>query len=345
MLIYHIADAHLGSKMHSLKEDAASSRRVKLFSTFSKAINNASKDGVKIILLPGDIFDEDMPKESDLNNFYNLINAYPDINFYYLRGNHDLINHRNDIPNLKYFSSSFSSYKEGNIVIGGIELNKDNISSFYNEIKFNKDDYNILMLHGDIANDIDLKKLKNKNIDYIALGHIHTFQKGELDHRTSYSYSGVLLGRGYDETKEKGYVILNTDNNDIRFVPSSSEIIEEHDLDISKCASSYNVSELIKDKFSNTKIILRLNLYGDISFPRPENGLESYLESLLNNFYKSLSIKDHTTDYIDIDELKNSKSFEGELIRLVENDDILSSEEKKKIIALAIKALRGELKA
>lgn len=345
MIIYHIADVHLGSKMNSLREDVARARRAKIFNVFSTAIESAKNAGCKIVLLPGDIFDEDMPSTNDLSNFYDLINSYQGMEFFYLRGNHDLIDHRNDIENLHYFSSKFTTYKLDNIVIGGIELNDKNISTFYDEIKFNEDEYNILLLHGDISNQIDLKKLKDKNIDYIALGHIHSFSKGELDRRTTYAYSGVLLGRGYDETNEKGYIVFNTDNKDIKFVPSSREVIEEHDLDVSSYESIYKVAELIKNKYSNPKMILRLNLYGEIRFSRENQNIEEYIESLISNLYKSLSIKDHTTDYIDIDSLRNEKSFVGEFIRLVEADKSHSKEEKKRIISLALKALKGELKA
>lgn len=344
MIIYHIADVHLGSKMLSLKEEVASKRRNKIFSFLTDAFKRIHDEGSHIVLLPGDIFDEDSPLENDLENFYHLILSYPDINFYYLRGNHDLIKHQNNIDNLFYFDSKFKIYKDGDINIGGIELNKDNLSSFYNEIKFNEDEYNILMLHGDINNDIDLKKLKDKNIDYIALGHLHTYQKGELDKRTSYAYSGVFLGRGNDETNLKGYIRFNTSNNDISFIPSSKEIILEDDIDISTALSSFEAANIIKNKYKDMNIILRLNIVGDIKFSRPSEGIKQYLENLLSDYYLSISIKDHTSDYIDIDSYTHSKSFIGEFINTVNNNSSLSIEEKKKIIYLGIKALKGEIK-
>lgn len=344
MIIYHIADVHLGSKMQSLSPSIASKRKVKIFSLFSEAIKKAHEEGVKIILLPGDIFDEDSPKESDLNNFYQLISSYQDITFYYLRGNHDLIEHRDNIANLKYFSSSFSIYQEGNINIGAIEINDKNRDTFDKEISFPTEGYNILMLHGDIFNDIDIKKLANKNIDYIALGHIHTFYKDYLSKRTTYAYSGVFLGRGYDETGSKGYIKLNTNKNDIEFVASSKEIIVEDEIDISSASSIYEASLLIKDHFKEKNIILRLNLVGEIKFARPTEGIKAYLENVLEEVFLSLSIKDHTSDYIDIENIKNSKSFEGEFVRLVEADDSLTNDDKKRIIYLGINALQGEVK-
>ncbi|MGX8704776.1 MAG: metallophosphoesterase family protein, partial [bacterium] len=65
---------------------------------------------------------------------------------------------------------------------------------------------NIVMLHGDITNlnSIPLSMLKERNIDYLALGHIHKFQKGKLDDRGIWVYPGCLEGRGFDEEGPKG---------------------------------------------------------------------------------------------------------------------------------------------
>ena len=64
----------------------------------------------------------------------------------------------------------------------------------------------------DKAEIINLKQLKNKNIDYLALGHIHTYKQSKLDNRGTYCYSGCLEGRGFDECGEKGFVLLNIED-------------------------------------------------------------------------------------------------------------------------------------
>jgi exonuclease SbcD len=46
---------------------------------------------------------------------------------------------------------------------------------------------------------ISLKELKNKAIDYLALGHIHSYKMEQLDSRGVYCYPGCLEGRGFDE--------------------------------------------------------------------------------------------------------------------------------------------------
>ena len=86
----HCADIHLGSKMEaklpSLKVDE---RRRELRQTFEKMIEYARANGVRAILMSGDVFDSDRPLRRDKEFFYSAVKGNPDIDFLYLRGNHD----------------------------------------------------------------------------------------------------------------------------------------------------------------------------------------------------------------------------------------------------------------
>ena len=81
------------------------------------------------------------------------------------------------------------------------------------------DQCNIVVLHGqeseysarDKAEIIHLTALKNKGIDYLALGHTHSYKKERLDARGVYCYPGCLEGRGFDECGEHGFVMLDID--------------------------------------------------------------------------------------------------------------------------------------
>ena len=78
------------------------------------------------------------------------------------------------------------------------------------------------MLHGQLstakAKDktevIPLRDMKNRYIDYLALGHLHDYQSGKLDTRGTWCYSGCLQGRGFDECGEKGYVLLEVEDRE-----------------------------------------------------------------------------------------------------------------------------------
>ena len=65
------------------------------------------------------------------------------------------------------------------------------------------------MLHGEVgtgSKKININKLRNKNIDYLALGHIHSYQTGIIEEDKVYAYCGCLEPRGFDELNEKGFI-------------------------------------------------------------------------------------------------------------------------------------------
>ena len=130
------------------------------------------------------------------------------------------------------------------------------------------DSTNIVTLHGDIRGEIDLRRLKGKNIDYLALGHIHTYARGELDERGVYAYSGCLEGRGYDECGEKGFVLLETGRNaagraviSSRFVPSSIRRLEEYRIDVSAAKDDFDARRIAERQITaREKDLLRVVL-------------------------------------------------------------------------------------
>lgn len=340
MKILHIADTHFQSSCSTLLE-LKDERKELIYKTFKDVIKKESINGYKVVLLAGDIFDKDVISDYDITYFTNVINDNKDIEFFYLRGNHDLKNKENfkSLKNLHMFDSQLTTYETSDVRISGIELDKDNIDNFYDSINFSNDKYNILMLHGDIDNEINLNKLKDKNINYLALGHIHTFKEVEFDINSKYVYPGVFLGRGFDECGAKGYVRLDTMDSSVTFVKSSENIIKEITVDCNTCQNVNDLYKLILDKEeSNTNLILRINLVGETKISNID--FVKNLSLLLDNNFNFVSIKDNTYPYINIDEIKDSKSFEGEFVREVLKTDN-DQKTKQKIISTGLKALRG----
>ena len=254
----HCADIHLGSKMESrLPREKVEERRKEIRATFQKMIEYAHQNGVRAILISGDLFDSDRPLKRDKEFFYNAVKGNPDIDFLYLRGNHDGEESYTEqgLENLKCFSSEWTVYSYGDVDIAGLELNAKNELSLYSSLELSKDKINIVMLHGTAGDRsgsgmINVRELKNRNIDYLALGHFHSFEEKLLDTRGRYAYSGCLEGRGFDETGEKGFVLLEIDDGKINstFVPFAFRIIRELCVDISDCDSSYFAFKKINDE-------------------------------------------------------------------------------------------------
>lgn len=187
MKIIHAADIHLGSKMDSkFPKEIADKRKTEIRNTFSRMVDYATDNGVPVIILAGDVFDYDIPFKKDKDFFYSVVKKHPQIDFLYLKGNHDLGGYVcEDIKNLKTFGSRWTAFEYGDIVISGIEMTGDNATSLYSSLELNPDKKNIIVLHGQIADTMGvekvcLKKLRNKNIDYLALGHVHKLQSGRI---------------------------------------------------------------------------------------------------------------------------------------------------------------------
>ena len=357
MKIIHCSDLHLDSKMQSnLSKEKAKERKNELLITFQNMVRFAKENNVKIIIIAGDLFDKKKISVKAKNIVKFEIESNPEIDFIYLKGNHDEADfmYGEDIPNnLKTFNSTeWIKYKyEDDLVITGREFGKNNSNDIYNSLILNKNDLNIVVMHGqESLNDlkdkteiINLKELKNKNIDYLAIGHIHSYKQEKLDARGIYCYSGCLEGRGFDECGKKGFVLLNIENKKIesKFIEFASREICEIHIDISNLESTSEIEKLIEEELSkiNSNNLVKIILEGKISV-ESERDINYLLKRFENEVYY-LKIYDETTLKIDYMDYKNDISLKGEFIRLVLEQD-LSEEEKKEIITTGIKALSGE---
>ena len=93
MKFIHTADIHLGSKIEAkLPPEKTEERKAEVRAAFKNMVEKARVFGAKVILLCGDVFDGDRPLKKDKEFFYSVVRNNPDVNFLYLRGNHDISN-------------------------------------------------------------------------------------------------------------------------------------------------------------------------------------------------------------------------------------------------------------
>lgn len=345
----HCADIHLGSKMEAkLPRIKVEQRRSEVRAAFHRMIDYAHENGVRAILMSGDIFDSDRPLRRDKEFFYSVVRENPDIDFLYLRGNHDSKESYTEegLPNLKTFSSEWKTYSYEDVDITGIELVQENNLSLYSTLSLDRERKNIVMLHGTVGERsgdglINLREMKNRNIDYLALGHYHTYKNDVLDNRGRYAYSGCLEGRGFDETGEKGFVLLEIDEKiNAEFVPFALRTIRELFVNVGDCSNAYQCyKKICETQEWNSQDLLRVNLLGEIVFDN--ESLVSSVEEYLGEKCYFVSVKDKTMRHFDIEELEGDLSLRGEFIRTVIADTKYSDEEKQKIIVYGLRALEG----
>lgn len=350
MKIVHCADLHLGSKIQAkLSEKQAEERRGEVRQAFTKMLKAAENYGAKIVLISGDAFDSDRPSMRDKQFFYRTIEEHHDLTFFYLRGNHDSFAENTlteKLPNLHSFGDTWTEYSVGNICIAGAEWAAKNAENLYNTLQLDENKINIVLLHGDIQNEIDLRRFKNKNINYLALGHIHSFSQGALDERGVYAYSGCLEGRGYDECGKKGFVLLDIPENEhakigVQFVPSSLREITEYTVDISGAKDDFEACRMVQRAITSpSKDLVRVYLTGEVSFDR--HALKKSVEEALKGEYFHASVKDETKAKCDFAAIKNESSLQGEFVRITLERNDLTPEQKDAIIRLGIGALNDK---
>ena len=347
MKFIHTADIHLGSKNDSrFPKEISDEIKGELRSAFKNLVEYAKSRGVSLILLSGDVFDSDRPFKKDKDFFYSVVKNNPEINFLYLKGNHDRVeNFEEELPNLKRFSDKWTVYEFGGLKFYGIEMTKENSSSLYSTLNLTKEDKNVVLMHGQKGSgrgDINLLKLRDKNIDYLALGHIHSFSAEKFDDRGVAVYSGCLLGRGYDEIGEKGFVIVNEENGKFsyEFKTLSTRVILEETVDVSGVKDAYEAAEIVKKSVTaGKKDILRVILTGELETKIEDLSVD--LERLLLGRYAFLSVKDKTKLKLDLSAFSFDNSLIGEFIRTVEKSEY-PEEDKQEIISYGLRALKGE---
>ena len=167
--------------------------------------------------------------------------------------------------------------------------------------------YRIAVLHGDPTqssspcNPITASQVRNSGLQYIALGHIHkagAFQAG----RTLCAWPGCPMGRGWDETGEKGVCIVTlTDTVDIQAVSLDTLRFTELTVDIDD--DPLTALEMAMPA-AGGKDFYRVNLTG--------NGIVD-LNALADAFpqFPNLVLRDRTEPPLDIWADADEDSLEG----------------------------------
>lgn len=359
MKIIHCADIHADSKMGShFSKDQAEIRRKEVVDAFEDMVQYAKENGISVILIAGDFFDTKETQQKKIKQRVSYImQQNPDIDFLYLRGNHDEDSSFADtsaIPNLKLFSKDeWRCYSYGKVDIYGLELGKTVSAGTWGQLVPDAAHVNIVALHGQVAGyttkndapDISLPKLANKNIDYLALGHIHEYRLEKLDSRGVWCYSGCLEGRGFDESGEKGFVVLDIEDGKItpQFVPHARRIIHDVSVELSGSLSFDEIMARINNALEgiNRDDIVQVTLTGETT-EDTDIETDSYQAALESRFF-FIRFKDKTEPFIDYRKYADDVSLKGEFIRLVKEQTDLSDEEKTQIIMTGIKALAGRL--
>ena len=339
----HTADLHLDSALSSINNNTkAKARRVELTDCFKRMVDFAVDNDVCGIIVAGDLFDVKNASPSAKKQVIDIISSANGIIFYMLCGNHDSKAFDDDfvsaLPKNAIMLKDGVKYRLGNVVVAGFEGDVVDAS----QVCFDENSFNIAVMHGQVVSGngegINLKQLADKNINYLALGHIHSFEQGKLDRRGKWAYCGCPEGRGFDETGEKGFVLFDTQGK-VEFVPFCKRQLHEIKVDITGLDSYITQLEKIKKQLADysTDDAFKIVLVGQI-----DAGVHLDLQSITNRldhlFYAK--VVDKTVAKIDEKKLGCEKSLRGEFFRVVSALD-LSDEDKQQVLKLGLGAIEG----
>ena len=312
--ILHSADWHLDSPFAGFPEAQRILLRNEQRKIPGKIADLCRREDCDMMLLAGDLFDGEPTRES----IRLLKKALADCGVPVLiaPGNHDFC-HPDSIwiqerwpENVFVFTEGLESVTIQGLdcrIYGGAFRSMDCGPMLENFRAEGTETYRVAVLHGDPGqpnspyNPITAAQVRASGLQYLALGHIHkagAFQAG----RTLCAWPGCPMGRGWDETGEKGVCIVTlTDTVDIQAVSLDTLRFTELTVDIDDDPVSALEMAL---PASGGRDFYRVNLVG--------NGIVD-LNTLRDAFpqFPNLELRDRTEPPMDIWAEADEDSLEG----------------------------------
>lgn len=342
--ILHAADFHLDSPFDSLPERLAAERRGEQRTLLNKLAQIANAEAVELVLLSGDLFDSDKAyyETSEM-----LLQVFGEIKaeIFITPGNHDYFSPRSPYSFLRFpgnvhiFTSSIIKKYDLpalDCVVWGAGFN--DLSSPPLLPGFTVEDrgkINIMALHGDLGGTDRYNRVMEEDIaatglDYLALGHVHSFSGVKKSGGTYYAYPGCIEGRGFDERGEKGFIIgtVSKEGVALAFRALEGRRYEILNVDLSKCgdAAEALMEALPQDSVTDIyKIILAGEYSGEIDMER--------LQALIKDRFYHAVIRDKTRPRRDIWAMSDEDTLKGLFLRrLKERYDGAEGQEREKIV-------------
>ena len=322
--LLHAADLHLDSAFESLSPEQAAERRQGQRELLFAIEEAAEKRGVSAILLSGDVFESNSIKsetERDFNSSLGAINCPILIT----PGNHDPYS-ANSVWETMRLPENTYIFKNAELEcmeLPGIPARFWG-AGFQNTFTSpllrgfsapeNEDDLpDIMIIHGDTGvggsdyNPINRDDLIKCGMDYVALGHIHARTPLMRAGETAYAYPGCAEGRGFDETGEKGALLVTISDEGVtaEFIPLGGVRYEIITVDIGG-KDAYEAIMAATDELSPNDCC-RLILTGECETLPDLNALRKSLEGR----FRELQLRDETLMKRDVWAQKGQDTLSG----------------------------------
>jgi len=233
--ILHTGDMHLDSAFAGLTGEQAAQRRQDSRELLRNIVEIGNEEAADVLLLSGDVLD-------GKNAYYETARALGEIlaksraQVFIAPGNHDPYHSLSPYRSVRFPDNVhiFTSREIRSIdlpelnacVHGAGFTSADCEESLLRNFHAPRDGrIHIMVLHGEATegyskyNPIREEDIESSNLNYLALGHVHSFDGVHRAGNTFYAYCGCPEGRGFDETGDKGVLIGDVSQSgcDLRF--------------------------------------------------------------------------------------------------------------------------------
>lgn len=356
--ILHTADLHLGAEYKSFKQKSSELQQESL-EAFEKMVHYVIDpyNEINVLIIAGDLFDTpkvDLPLVEKVRDLLQKVTD-KDILLYILPGNHDSYSYKNsvyrtiDFPGKVIKTSDFSlidhvSVKGEPLFIysGLYEVNNPH-KRILKDFKIeNQPGAHVGILHGSLElKEISIpdrelpfsyEEFAYSGLNYLALGHFHSYKEKQKDQEHKCVYSGSLVPRTIDEYGDKYSVVVEIKQNNtvsLEKLQFSKVRAEKRILDVIK-EDIHSIQDLV-DLLKRNKdiyLILDLCIKGVIDFSINEKDLQEILE----DYYYYIRVTNETK-YIQsslIKQISQEETIRGLFFRkLIEKEEKMGKEKQK----------------
>lgn len=307
----HAADLHLDSPFSGLSPQQASALRQEQRQLLGMISSVCKEHKCQLLLLSGDLFDGQRVYRETLDVLRDTLSDCG-AQVFIAPGNHDHLS-----PTSPYLTQAWpenvhifiSQEPEGiflehlGCMVYGAAFTAPTMEPMLRDFRVspeNKDYVNLMVLHGDTTlsaspyNAISKEEIAQSGLDYLALGHIHQTIAPSSAGQTMYAWPGCPMGRGFDETGEKGIYIGRAEKGKVscRFHPLALRQYESIRVE----AGADPLASILAALPDHTQShIYRITLTGESE----EVHIPTLYSALSERFY-ALQLRDHTVPPLDL---------------------------------------------
>ena len=229
--ILHAADLHLDSPFAAMTPDRAKLRRAEQRQVLVRLVEECNRRSCHLLLLAGDLFDSEQVYRETAELLCQLLkNCHAKV--FISPGNHDYWSPASlyaTIPwpkNVHIFRSEqieAVKLENPNVTVYGAAFTGPCCGPLLHGFRAAQGPA-VMVVHGELSdrsgkyNPISVADVAGSGLNYLALGHIHEDSLRRVG-STSVGIPGCAMGRGFDETDEKGAFYVELDAEGCRVSP------------------------------------------------------------------------------------------------------------------------------